>query len=103
MEDSIFSNRYLTKELNISTNCLVCGEPVPMERIGDAPKICNECKNAILKMRENVENGNHIIHISLRDQDLNKLKGGEDIRLNNIRIGPGHYADIIVESPWTPF
>lgn len=95
--DSIFSDSYLTKKLNISTNCLVCGEPVPMERIGDAPKICDRCKNVILKNR------NHIIHIPIRAEDINRLKDGEDVELNNIEIGSGHYATIIVESPWTPF
>lgn len=95
--DSIFSDSYLIKKLNISTNCLVCGEPVPMERIGDTPKICDRCKAVILKNR------NHIIHIPLRDKDINRLKGGEDIQLDNIEIGSGHYATIIVESPSTPF
>ena len=95
--DSIFSDSYLTKKLNISTNCLVCGEPVPMERIGDAPKICDRCKNVILKNR------NHIIHIPIRDEDIKRLRDGEDIQLNNIEIGSGHYATIIIESPWTPF
>ena len=95
--DSIFSDSYLTKKLNISTNCLVCGEPVPMERIGDAPKICDRCKNVILKNR------NHIIHIPIRDEDIKRLRDGEDIQLNNIEIDSGHYATIIIESPWTPF
>lgn len=95
--DSIFSDSYLTKKLNISTNCLVCGESVPMERIGDAPKICDRCKKVILEHR------NNIIHIPLRDEDINRLKDGEDVELNNIEIGSGHYATIIIESPWTPF
>lgn len=95
--DSIFFDSYLAKKLNISTNCLVCGEPVPMERIGDAPKICDRCKNVIL------ENRNHIIHIPLRDEDIKRLRGGEDVELNNIKIGSGHYATIIIESPGTPF
>lgn len=95
--DSIFSDYKLPEKLNISTNCLVCGESVPMLYNGDYPKICDRCKNVIL------ENRNHIIHIPLRDEDINRLKDGEDVELNNIEIGSGRYATIIIESPWTSF
>ena len=53
--DSILSDYDLPKKLNIRTNCLICGEPVLMTHMGDDPKICDKCKEAILKMREFME------------------------------------------------
>lgn len=46
---------YLPKKLNISTNCLICGEPVPMEHMGDYPKICEKCKEAVMFARREIE------------------------------------------------
>ena len=46
---------YLPKKLNISTNCLICGEPVVMEHMGDYPKICEKCKEAVKFARREIE------------------------------------------------
>lgn len=43
---------------SIGTSCLVCGEYVLLDGPFDyGYKICDKCKRAILKMRENMENG----------------------------------------------
>lgn len=34
-------------KLGLATLCLICGEPVPMEHMGDYPKICEKCKEAV--------------------------------------------------------
>lgn len=47
----IFDDYYLAKKLNITTPCLICGEPVPLEHNGDCPKICTACKEAVLSIR----------------------------------------------------
>jgi len=36
-------------------SCLVCGEPVPVYGSSYEPRICNECKRAILAMRETMK------------------------------------------------
>ena len=43
------------KKISISTNCLICGEPVPMEHMGDYPKICEKCKEAVKFARREIE------------------------------------------------
>lgn len=42
--------------VNLSTSCLICGEPVPMENPRDYPKICEKCKKAVMHVREKIEN-----------------------------------------------
>ena len=37
------------------TYCLICGEEVVMLHKNDAPKICDKCKSAVMKMREEME------------------------------------------------
>lgn len=44
---SVLADYDLPKKLNISTNCLICGEPVVMKHMGDYPKICEKCKEAV--------------------------------------------------------
>ena len=40
-------------EASFGTSCLVCDECVPFYSLFDhAPKICEKCKRAILRMRE---------------------------------------------------
>ena len=49
-----------TTENHLATSCLICGESVPLtmeEEMGSRNghyifKICDECKNAVMKMRE---------------------------------------------------
>ena len=41
---------------SIGTICLICGEFVPLDSPYDCGyKICDKCKRAILRMRENME------------------------------------------------
>lgn len=35
-------------QLEVSTPCLICGEPVDLGFVFGAPKICEECKKAVL-------------------------------------------------------
>ena len=62
--ERITVNKAVTSMLCIG--CLICGESVPlsveeestlMNGIKIGPKICDKCRNAILKMRENIETG----------------------------------------------
>ena len=48
--DSISSTTFAVG--TFETSCLVCGAFVPMRYVNDSPKICDKCKEAILKMRE---------------------------------------------------
>lgn len=52
---SVLTDYDLPKKLNISTNCLICGEPVSMEHMGDYPKICEKCKEAVKYARTLME------------------------------------------------
>ena len=54
MEDYVptFSDPEFPKKLGITVPCLICGDQVLMERIGDCPKICEKCKKAVLKVRK---------------------------------------------------
>ena len=36
----------------LATECLICGESVPVYSIHAAPKICEKCKAVVLKLRE---------------------------------------------------
>ena len=36
---------------DIGTPCLICGESVPIFHIHDTPKICQKCKDAVMKVR----------------------------------------------------
>lgn len=54
--NSVITDDYdLPKKLNISTNCLICGEPIPMKHMGDYPKICEKCKEAVKYARTLME------------------------------------------------
>lgn len=33
------------------TRCLICGETVPLYGYDSSPKICMDCRNAVLEMR----------------------------------------------------
>lgn len=37
--------------VEIETPCLICGEGVPVFDFGNAPKICEKCKAAVMKVR----------------------------------------------------
>ena len=38
--------------IELETPCLICGEGVPTSHYGYAPKICEKCKAAVMKVRE---------------------------------------------------
>lgn len=38
--------------IQIKTPCLICGEGVPVFGFGYSPKICEKCKSAVMKVRE---------------------------------------------------
>lgn len=48
--------RSFDEMVDLSASCLICGEPVPMENPRDCPKICEECKEAVMFVREKIEN-----------------------------------------------
>lgn len=53
--DSIFTDYNFPEKLGISVDCLICGEPIPMGYIGDSPQICDKCKAAVMKIRNQEE------------------------------------------------
>jgi len=40
---------------SIGTHCLVCGDTVPIYHPGQAPKICDKCKAAVMHVRDQLE------------------------------------------------
>lgn len=48
---------YEIPKVNLATSCLICGESVPISHAKDSPKICDECKKAVMKMRERLIKG----------------------------------------------
>lgn len=42
--------------VDLSASCLICGEPVPIDNPRDYPKICEKCKEAVMFVREKIEN-----------------------------------------------
>ena len=45
-----------TKLGSMSVSCLICGEPVRIENPRDYPKICEKCKEAVMYVREKIQN-----------------------------------------------
>ena len=39
-------------EPRYATKCLICGEGVSIHYPGEGPKICNECRRAVLAIRK---------------------------------------------------
>ena len=39
-------------ECNIETPCIICGEGVPVFGNYNRPKVCENCKNAVMKVRD---------------------------------------------------
>ena len=39
-------------ESQYATKCLICGEGVPIHYPGEGPKICSECRRAVLAIRK---------------------------------------------------
>lgn len=39
-------------ECNIETPCIICGEGVPVFGDYSRPKVCENCKNAVMKVRD---------------------------------------------------
>jgi hypothetical protein len=40
---------------HLATRCLICGEFVEIESVHEAPKVCDKCKAAVMKMRSSME------------------------------------------------
>ena len=40
-----------TSRYEIGTSCLICGETVPVDGFDYHPKVCEECKNAVMEVR----------------------------------------------------
>ena len=55
MDENTFTIIPTENMYGIGTSCLVCGELVTISHINDVPKICDKCKQAIMKMREEME------------------------------------------------
>lgn len=51
MQQTITAKIPTPENSGIGTPCLICGETVRIAHYRDAPKICNKCKEAVLKMR----------------------------------------------------
>lgn len=50
-----YSVNFGTIKPSIGTKCLICGETVPIFDYKDTPKICDECKAAIMIMRKKMD------------------------------------------------
>ena len=49
----VYHNRYdPAYDVVACTPCLVCGESVPLKRFESGQRICNECKEVILRLRK---------------------------------------------------
>ncbi len=40
-----------TSMCEIGTSCLICGETVPLHGLDRPPKVCEECKKAVMEVR----------------------------------------------------
>lgn len=49
----------------LATKCLICGEAVPMKHEKDYPKICDECRRAMLAIRKQYK----IINVQLPEEN----------------------------------
>lgn len=48
------------ESLKLAIGCLICGESVPityLELYNNIPKVCDKCKQAVIKMREKLKEG----------------------------------------------
>lgn len=43
--------------VGLATECMICGEAVPIDSIYAAPKICDKCKAVVMKLRKQEEKG----------------------------------------------
>lgn len=43
---------FIARESMVETACLICGEGVPTTFGNRTPKICEKCKDAVMKVRE---------------------------------------------------
>lgn len=63
----------------VSTSCLICGEPVPMENPCDCPKICEKCKEAVMFVRRATDDQKELRKNRLRwARDHHKLTHPDD-------------------------
>ena len=46
---------YDTNKVTLAVSCLICGEHVPIEHMYETIKICDKCREAVMKMREMIE------------------------------------------------
>ena len=65
--------------VNLSTSCLICGEPVPIENPRDYPKICEKCKEAVMFVRRATDDQKELRKNRLRwARDVHKLTHPDD-------------------------
>lgn len=58
-KDISITNLAGNEKLEIATRCLICDESVSityLELYNNVPKVCDKCKQAVMKMRETIEN-----------------------------------------------
>ena len=48
----VATTRYVSNITPRATPCLICGEDVPVMHLHDTPKICDKCKDAVMKLRK---------------------------------------------------
>ena len=51
MENDVATLKIEDADCGSETPCLICGEGVPVFGYGYAPKICEKCKAAVMKVR----------------------------------------------------
>lgn len=65
--------------VDLSTSCLICGAPVPMENPRDYPKICEKCKEAVMFVRRATDDQKELRKNRLRwARDVHKLTHPDD-------------------------
>ena len=53
--DTIKVSKICNTPIEIETPCLICGEGIPVWFGDYRPKICKECKDAVMAMRKKME------------------------------------------------
>ena len=49
----VYHNQYdPADDVVACTSCLICGEDIPLRRYESGPRVCHECKEAILSLRK---------------------------------------------------
>ncbi len=62
--DTITIAKICTTPAEIETPCLICGEGIPSWFSDYTPKICKECRDAVMEMRKRMEDTQHAPRIN---------------------------------------